>query len=129
MVINLIFEIYRLRSILRFSRLRETKVADALLLTLKVLTYSALFKTASVSRKCLKTITKDMIRSAPFFAPEEGRLYSQAIMHIALYIAVRFNFLQIATPISIISFVILQFLIFTPRNYTETVNYLRLSET
>ena len=67
MVINLIFEIYRLRSILRFSRLRETKVADALLLTLKVLTYSALFKTASVSRKCLKTITKDMIRSSHLF--------------------------------------------------------------
>ena len=100
MVINLIFEIYRLRSILRFSRLRETKVADALLLTLKVLTYSALFKTASVSRKCPKTITKDMIRSShlfpylyharslriqpSFFAPQEGRLYSQAIMHIAL---------------------------------------------
>ena len=31
--------------------------------------------------------------------------------------------------ISIFSFVILQFLIFTPVNYTETVNYLRLIET
>lgn len=71
----LIFEIYRSRSILRFSRIHEIKAVNAILLTLKVLTYSALVKTPQVSRKCLKTTTKIWLEVVIFF-PE-------FIMHVA----------------------------------------------